>query len=77
MRAETRGAVIAGFVNRAAPTPQDALHTLGYIVLGTAFCAIAVRFSLGHKSAEQALFDAAVVERKSQDRGNGAMMPAE
>ena len=47
------GAVAAGFLNKAAATPQQTLLILGFTVVGVSLCAITVRFSAAHKSAEQ------------------------
>jgi len=57
------GAVAAGFLNKATDTPQQTLLILGLIVAGTSLCAISVRFSAQHKSAEQKLLDAALAVR--------------
>ncbi len=46
------GAVAAGFLNKAAATPQQTLLILGFVVAGTSLCAISVKFSAAHKSAE-------------------------
>ena len=58
------GAVAAGFLNKAAATPQGALMILGCVVVACAFCAVAVRFSAVHKAREQALLDEAVAQRQ-------------
>ena len=63
------GAVLAGFLNKASASPQECLVILGYIVAGASFCAIAVRFSASHKSAEQKLLDEALALR------NGLSLP--
>ncbi|GAC1389303.1 MAG: MFS transporter [Variovorax sp.] len=60
------GAVLAGFLNKAVATPQQTLLILGFIVGGTSLCAIAVRFSSTHKSAEQKLLDEAIARRELQ-----------
>jgi NNP family nitrate/nitrite transporter-like MFS transporter len=60
------GAVLAGFLNKAVPSPQACLIIIGYIVAATSLCAIAVRFSASHKSAEQQLFDEAIASRQSE-----------
>lgn len=59
------GAVAAGFLNKASATPQDCLVVLGYVVAGCSLCALAVRFSPAHKSAERALLDEALEQRRS------------
>ncbi len=60
------GAVAAGFLNKATDTPQQTLLILGLIVAGTSLCAISVRFSSQHKSAEQKLLDAALATRRAE-----------
>ncbi|MDB5895781.1 MAG: transporter [Rhodoferax sp.] len=60
------GAVAAGFLNKATDTPQQTLLILGLVVAGTSLCAISVRFSAQHKSAEQKLLDAALAARHSE-----------
>jgi NNP family nitrate/nitrite transporter-like MFS transporter len=65
------GAVLAGFLNKAAGTPQDALFVLGCVVVCIAFCAIVIRFSPAHKSAEQHLLDEAVAQRNALDMRSG------
>ncbi|APW38579.1 MFS transporter [Rhodoferax koreense] len=60
------GAVAAGFLNKATDTPQQTLLILGLIVAGTSLCAISVRFSAQHKSAEQKLLDAALAMRRTE-----------
>ncbi len=59
------GAVAAGFLLKAVGSVQSCFATLGVIVLSGSVCAIAVRFSVAHKSREQELYDAAVRERES------------
>jgi len=65
------GAVIAGFINKASPSTAQTLWVLGLVVLATALCAVSVRFSAAHKSAEQKLLDEAVAQREGtrSDRG--------
>ena len=70
------GAVAAGFLNKASATPQQCLIVLGYIVAGTAVCALAVRFSAAHKSDERALLDAALDARRTSDRTVTGAVPA-
>jgi NNP family nitrate/nitrite transporter-like MFS transporter len=60
------GAVAAGFLNKATDTPQQTLLILGLVVAGTSLCAISVRFSAQHKSAEQKLLDAALAARHAE-----------
>jgi NNP family nitrate/nitrite transporter-like MFS transporter len=57
------GAVAAGFLMKGASTTQDGLFVLGALVAGAAFCAIAVRFSRAHKTAEQHLYNEAIAAR--------------
>ncbi len=57
------GAVAAGFLLKATGNLPDALFALGWIVLGCACCAAAVRFSASHKRMEQQLYDQAVAQR--------------
>jgi NNP family nitrate/nitrite transporter-like MFS transporter len=65
------GAVAAGFLLKATGNLPDALHVLGWAVLVSALCAISVRFSLAHKTAEQKLYDEALAQRgQSAARGN-------
>ncbi len=70
------GAVAAGFLNKASATPQQCLIILGYIVAGTAVCALAVRFSATHKSDERALLEAALDARRASDRSVNGALPA-
>jgi MFS transporter, NNP family, nitrate/nitrite transporter len=67
------GAVAAGFLNKASATPQECLITLGYIVAACSLCAIAVRFSASHKSAEQKLLDEALEMRRADVAMAGAV----
>jgi len=57
--------VAAGFLLKAVGSVQACFSTLGIIVLGASAFAIAVRFSLAHKTSEQQLYEAAVRERES------------
>ena len=68
------GAVLAGFLNKAAATPQQTLLMLGFIVGGTSLCALAVRFSATHKSAEQTLLDEAIAQRAAKAHSGPAGM---
>ena len=61
------GAVLAGFLNKAAPSTQECLMILGFIVTATSLCAIAVRFSATKKQDEQRLLDEAVAQRQALD----------
>ena len=70
------GAVAAGFLNKATDTPQQTLLILGLIVAGTSLCAISVRFSAQHKSAEQKLLDAALAERRSEHTPAPSLRPS-
>ena len=67
------GAVLAGFLNKAAPSTQECLMILGFIVTATSLCAIAVRFSTTKKQEEQRLLDEALAQRRaSQSSGTVA-----
>lgn len=57
------GAVAAGFLLKATGNLPDALYALGWVVLASAACAAAVRFSATHKQDEQRLYDQAVAQR--------------
>ncbi len=61
------GAVLAGFLNKAAPSTQECLMILGFIVTATSLCAIAVRFSATKKQDEQRLLDEAVAQRQASE----------
>ena len=69
------GAVLAGFLNKAAPTTQECLLILGFIVTATSLCAIAVRFSNSKKQDEQRLLDEAVAQRRALS-GTGTAVAA-
>jgi NNP family nitrate/nitrite transporter-like MFS transporter len=69
------GAVAAGFVNKAAGSPQDTFFILGVAVLVISLCALAVRFSTAHKASEQELLDEALAQRAGQARSS-ALVPA-
>ncbi len=60
------GAVAAGFLLKSVGSLPAALFDLGLIVLVCSLCAIAVRFTLAHKKAEQLLYDQAEAERHHQ-----------
>lgn len=70
------GAVIAGFINKASPSPAQTLWLLGLVVLATALCAVSLRFSPAHKSAEQALLDEALAERDGTRPAHGPLATA-
>lgn len=59
------GAVAAGFLMKASPDTRSCLLILGGLVTLSAVCAIAVRFSVEHKTQEQQLFEMAVAERQA------------
>ena len=59
------GAVAAGFLLKGVGSVQACFSTLGACVLGASLCAIAVRFSAGHKQRENALYEQAVRDRES------------
>lgn len=67
------GAVAAGFLNKAADTPQQTLLILSMVVAGTSLCAISVRFSSAHKSSEQKLLDEAIAQRTALDARQSPM----
>ncbi|HEX2583800.1 MAG TPA: MFS transporter [Steroidobacteraceae bacterium] len=58
------GAVLAGFLMKGAVSTQAGLFTLGILVVISAFCAIAVRFSQEHKTEERRAFAAALQLRE-------------
>jgi NNP family nitrate/nitrite transporter-like MFS transporter len=66
------GAVLAGFLNKASASPQQCLVYLGYIVAATSLCALAVRFSIAHKTGEQKLLDEALASRRNDKLPVGA-----
>ena len=66
------GAVLAGFLNKASATPQQCLVYLGYIVAASSICALAVRFSVSHKTGEQRLLDEAIASRRGDPVMAGA-----
>ncbi len=57
------GGVAAAFLFKAMGNLPDTLFALGWIVLGCACCAIAVRFSVPHQLAEKRLYDEAIAQR--------------
>jgi NNP family nitrate/nitrite transporter-like MFS transporter len=57
------GAVAAGFLMKAADSTERGLYILGSVVAVSAVCALAVRFSAAHKTAEQQLYDEADAAR--------------
>ena len=67
------GAVVAGFINKAAPTVQECLTILGFVVTATSLCAIAVRFSVTKKEEEQRLLEEAIAQRRMSERSAGAI----
>jgi MFS transporter, NNP family, nitrate/nitrite transporter len=67
------GAVLAGFLNKASTSTQECLMLLGFIVIATSLCAIAVRFSAQKKSEEQILFDEAIARRRASAADDGSM----
>jgi NNP family nitrate/nitrite transporter-like MFS transporter len=70
------GAVLAGFLNKAATSTQECLMLLGFVVTATSLCAIAVRFSAQKKSEEQILFDEAIARRRASAANGGSMATA-
>ena len=67
------GAVAAGFLVKFTGSVPDALYILGWIVLGCALCAAAIRFSAAKKRDEQMLYDAALAERMRGSEPLGAL----
>jgi NNP family nitrate/nitrite transporter-like MFS transporter len=65
------GAVAAGFLLKSMGNVQTCFRTLGMCVLASSVCAIAVRFNSAHKAKEQALYEAAMVERESFPSADG------
>jgi NNP family nitrate/nitrite transporter-like MFS transporter len=57
------GAVAAGFLMKAAATPQQCLMILGCFVTVSSICALAVRFSSDQKTREQDLYEEALAQR--------------
>jgi NNP family nitrate/nitrite transporter-like MFS transporter len=65
------GGVAAGFLLKGVGTVPAALFALGWIVLASSLCALAVRFSAAQKAAEKTLYEQAVAQRES---GAGALV---
>ena len=61
------GAVLAGFLIKYTGNVPDALYIIGWIVVGAAICVATVRFSAGHKKAEQELYEQAVAQRNGME----------
>ncbi|HVR19337.1 MAG TPA: NarK family nitrate/nitrite MFS transporter [Polyangiaceae bacterium] len=59
------GAVLAGFLLKGVGSVEKCFSVLGACVLGSALCAVLVRFSVAHKAREQALYEQAVRDRES------------
>jgi MFS transporter, NNP family, nitrate/nitrite transporter len=57
------GAVAAGFLMKGVGDAPQTLAILGVLVIASALCAIAVRFTADHKTREQALYEKALAER--------------
>lgn len=66
------GAVAAGFVLLWVGEVQQTLFILGSVVLISALCAIAVRFSAAHKVREEALLQDALAQRSALAADNSA-----
>lgn len=66
------GAVAAGLLLLWLGELQQALFILGALVLISAFCAIAVRFSAAHKIHEEQLYQQALAQRAASAVGGGA-----
>ncbi len=63
------GGVAAGFLLKYTGSLPQSLYVLGWIVLVTAVCVFAIRFSAEKKAAEQELYDAAVAQRYAMSNG--------
>jgi len=57
------GAVAAGFLMKGVGDAPQTLAILGVLVTASALCAVAVRFSIEHKTREQELYEQAVAQR--------------
>lgn len=57
------GAVAAGVLLKQVGSVEECFRVLGVCVLGSAVCALLVRFSAAHKQQEQALYEQALLER--------------
>ena len=66
------GAVAAGFLLLWVGEVQQTLFVLGALVLVSALCAIAVRFSAAHKGREEELLQSALLQRSAQMAGHSA-----
>jgi NNP family nitrate/nitrite transporter-like MFS transporter len=62
------GAVLAGFLLKAVGDVQHCFFLLGGCALAASLCALAVRFSVAHKAAEEKLYAAAVEAQRSAER---------
>jgi MFS transporter, NNP family, nitrate/nitrite transporter len=60
------GAVGAGFLMKASASVEQCLIILGGLVMVSAVCAIAVRFSTAHKAHEDTLYRNAVALRRAE-----------
>ncbi|TXH04258.1 MAG: MFS transporter [Nevskiaceae bacterium] len=65
------GAVAAGFLMKGVGDVQHTFAILGIFVTAASLCAIAVRFSLEHKSREDALYRQALAERDGEPMSVG------
>ncbi|MBA4720079.1 MFS transporter [Alloalcanivorax xenomutans] len=66
------GAVAAGFLLLWVGEVRHTLFILGALVLVSALCAIAVRFSAAHKAREEELYQEALAQRSTQVAGGNA-----
>ncbi|HMN43532.1 MAG TPA: MFS transporter [Povalibacter sp.] len=64
------GAVAAGFLVKGTSSTQQALLILGGIVVASAICAVAVRFTAEQKAEERRLFDEAMASRAATAQGD-------
>lgn len=69
------GAVAAGVLLKQVATVEECFRWLGFCVLGSAICALLVRFSAAHVQREQALYEQALRERAAIARA-GALPSA-
>jgi NNP family nitrate/nitrite transporter-like MFS transporter len=65
------GAVAAGFLVKGTSTTQQALMILGGVVVASAICAVAVRFTAEQKAEERRLFGEALATRDAAAQEQG------
>jgi NNP family nitrate/nitrite transporter-like MFS transporter len=71
------GAVLAGLLLKRVGSVQECFSILGFCAIGSAFCAILVRFSAEHKAREKALYEKALEERELAVRPAADLVPLE